>query len=75
MNVMDFAGSFWITAFNEVAEQIMGISANDLMHTKVRTAPRRISNRTLTKSRRTRTRIANSIASSRKLPARRLHFR
>ncbi|EIW73657.1 replication factor A1 [Tremella mesenterica] len=31
MNVMDYAGSFWITAFNEVAEQIMGISANELM--------------------------------------------
>lgn len=36
MNVMDYAGSFWITAFNEVAEQLMGISANDLMAHKVR---------------------------------------
>lgn len=35
MNVMDHAGSFWITAFNEVAEQIMTISANDLQAMKV----------------------------------------
>ncbi len=35
MNVMDWAGQFWITAFNEVAEQLMGISANDLMKLKV----------------------------------------
>jgi len=34
MNVMDYTGSFWITAFNEVAEQLMGISANDLMALK-----------------------------------------
>lgn len=27
---MDHAGQMWITAFNEVAEQMMGISANDL---------------------------------------------
>jgi replication factor A1 len=38
MNVMDYAGSFWITAFNEVAEQLMGVSANDLMAQKVRSA-------------------------------------
>ena len=36
MNVMDFAGQFWITAFNETAEQMMGISANDLQDMKVR---------------------------------------
>ncbi|KAL7423241.1 Replication factor A protein 1 [Cryptotrichosporon argae] len=30
-NVMDHTGSFWITAFNEQAESIMKISANDLM--------------------------------------------
>lgn len=35
MNVMDYAGSFWITAFNEVAEQIIGVSANELMKFKV----------------------------------------
>ena len=35
INVMDYAGSFWITAFNEVAEQIMSISANDLQATRV----------------------------------------
>ncbi|WVF69368.1 hypothetical protein IAT40_004144 [Kwoniella sp. CBS 6097] len=34
MNVMDYTGSFWITAFNETAEQIMEISANDLMRIK-----------------------------------------
>jgi replication factor A1 len=34
MNVMDYTGGFWVTAFNEVAEQIMGISANDLMSLK-----------------------------------------
>ncbi|WRT67698.1 uncharacterized protein IL334_004670 [Kwoniella shivajii] len=34
MNVMDHTGSFWITAFNEQAEQIMEISANDLMKLK-----------------------------------------
>lgn len=34
MNVMDHTGSFWITAFNEVAEQLLGISANDLMRLK-----------------------------------------
>jgi len=32
---MDHAGSIWITAFNEVAEQIMTISANDLQAKKV----------------------------------------
>jgi hypothetical protein len=30
INLMDHAGQMWITAFNEVAEQMMGISANDL---------------------------------------------
>jgi len=30
VNLMDHAGQMWITAFNEVAEQMMGISANDL---------------------------------------------
>lgn len=40
MNVMDHSGSFWITAFNEVAEQIMGISANDLMKYKDESDPR-----------------------------------
>ncbi len=35
MNVMDHVGSFWITAFNEVAEQIMTITANDLQAMKV----------------------------------------
>lgn len=30
MNVMDHTGQFWVTGFNEVAEVIMGISANDL---------------------------------------------
>lgn len=30
MNVMDHTGHFWITAFNEVAEQLLGVSANDL---------------------------------------------
>ncbi|WVR06269.1 hypothetical protein IAU60_003299 [Kwoniella sp. DSM 27419] len=34
MNVMDHTGSFWITAFNETAEQVMGVSANDLMALK-----------------------------------------
>lgn len=29
-----FIGQFWMTAFNETAEQIMGISANDLMKLK-----------------------------------------
>jgi replication factor A1 len=32
---MDYSGSFWITAFNEVAEQLMGISANELIALKV----------------------------------------
>ena len=32
---MDYAGAIWVTAFNEVAEQIMGISANDLHRLKV----------------------------------------
>ena len=30
INLMDHAGQMWITAFNEVAEQMMGISANEL---------------------------------------------
>lgn len=34
MNVMDYTSSFWVTAFNEVAEQLLGISANDLMQYK-----------------------------------------
>jgi replication factor A1 len=34
MNVMDYTSSFWVTAFNEVAEQLLGISANDLMRFK-----------------------------------------
>lgn len=28
---MDYSGGLWVTAFNEVAEQIMGMSANDLV--------------------------------------------
>lgn len=39
MNVMDHTGSFWITAFNEVAEQLLGISANDLMRLKDESDP------------------------------------
>jgi hypothetical protein len=35
MNVMDHAGSFWITAFNDTAEQIMAITANELMKYRV----------------------------------------
>lgn len=35
MNVIDHSGSFWITGFNEVAEQVMSISANDLQKLKV----------------------------------------
>jgi hypothetical protein len=35
LNVLDHTSSFWITAFNEVAEQIMGVSANELMRLKV----------------------------------------
>lgn len=31
---MDYTGAFWITAFNEVAEQLMGVSANQLMELK-----------------------------------------
>jgi replication factor A1 len=31
---MDHAGQMWITAFNEVAEQMMGISANELSKLK-----------------------------------------
>ncbi|GFZ45306.1 Single-stranded DNA-binding protein p68 subunit [Saitozyma sp. JCM 24511] len=34
LNVLDHTSSFWITAFNEVAEQIMGVSANELMRLK-----------------------------------------
>lgn len=34
MNVMDYTGAFWITAFNEVAEQLLGVSANELMRLK-----------------------------------------
>lgn len=30
MNVMDHTSSFWATAFNDTAEQVLGISANDL---------------------------------------------
>jgi hypothetical protein len=32
---MDHTSSFWITAFNEVAEKLLGVSANDLMKLKV----------------------------------------
>lgn len=35
MNCMDHTSSFWITAFNEVAEKLLGISANDLWKLKV----------------------------------------
>ncbi|KAK8858497.1 hypothetical protein IAR55_002724 [Kwoniella newhampshirensis] len=34
LNVMDHTGQFWITAFNETAEQLMEISANELMKLK-----------------------------------------
>ncbi|KLT46222.1 replication factor-a protein [Cutaneotrichosporon oleaginosum] len=34
MNIMDHTSAFWVTAFNEVAEQLLGISANDLMRFK-----------------------------------------
>ncbi|KAK1925386.1 hypothetical protein DB88DRAFT_450919 [Papiliotrema laurentii] len=30
INLMDHAGTLWVTAFNEVAEQVMGVTANDL---------------------------------------------
>ena len=38
-NLLDWAGGIWITAFNEVAEQLVGISANDLMKLRVRLDP------------------------------------
>lgn len=39
MNVIDHTGSFWITGFNEVAEQIMGISADELYKLKAESDP------------------------------------
>lgn len=39
MNVIDHTGSFWITGFNEVAEQIMGVSADDLQKLKADSDP------------------------------------
>lgn len=35
INLMDHAGTLWVTAFNEVAEQVMGVTANDLHKLKV----------------------------------------
>lgn len=35
INLMDHAGSVWMTAFNEVAEQLMGVTANELHKVKV----------------------------------------
>lgn len=39
MNVIDSTGSFWITGFNEVAEQIMGVSADNLFKLKQESDP------------------------------------
>jgi replication factor A1 len=38
INMMDYAGAIWITAFNEVAEQLMGVPANDIQQLKVSSA-------------------------------------
>lgn len=32
---MDHAGAVWMTAFNEVAEQLMGVPANEIQQLKV----------------------------------------
>ncbi|WWC88776.1 uncharacterized protein L201_003689 [Kwoniella dendrophila CBS 6074] len=34
LNVMDHTGSFWITLFNDQAEQVLEVSANELMRLK-----------------------------------------
>ena len=35
LSIMDHTGHIWITAFNDVAEQLLGVPANDLVHLKV----------------------------------------
>jgi hypothetical protein len=40
MNVLDHTSSFWITAFNEAAEKLLGVTANRLMELKVSLAGR-----------------------------------
>lgn len=32
---MDHTGTFWVTAFNETADKVLGITANALMKLKV----------------------------------------
>ena len=32
MNVADFTDSAWVTCFHDVAETVLGVSANDLGH-------------------------------------------
>jgi len=34
LSIMDHTGHIWITAFNDVAEQLLGVPANDLVHLK-----------------------------------------
>jgi len=40
--MMDHAGAIWITAFNEVAEQLMGVPANEIQELKVGPAKRKV---------------------------------
>lgn len=42
INMMDHAGAIWITAFNEVAEQLMGVPANEIQELKVGPAKRKV---------------------------------
>ncbi len=67
MNIMDYAGSIWITAFNEVAEQIMTINANDLQKTKVGSLTSRCKADDVS---RTKARTTNSHRTSKKRPGR-----
>lgn len=36
MSIMDHTGHIWVTAFNDLAEQLLGTTANNLVQMKVR---------------------------------------
>ena len=40
LSIMDHSGHIWVTGFNDVGEQLLGVTANELIALKVSPGPR-----------------------------------
>ena len=40
LSIMDHSGHIWVTGFNDVGEQLLGVTANELIALKVSSDPR-----------------------------------